>query len=84
MPLAFVLAKQSDCGGCSSGWHERDADRIGGHERSWPLRRLRARETDRRRDWVEKTTTDLARRFDTIRVEDLKVRAHDPLGARHP
>jgi putative transposase len=36
---------------------------------------LRARETDRRRDWVEKTTTDLARRFDTIRVEDLKVRA---------
>jgi putative transposase len=37
--------------------------------------RLRARETDRRRDWVEKTTTDVARRFDTIRVEDLKVRA---------
>ena len=27
------------------------------------------------RDWVEKTSTDLARRFDTIRVEDLKVRA---------
>ena len=37
--------------------------------------RLRARDTDRRRDWVEKTTTDLARRFDTIRVEDLNVRA---------
>jgi putative transposase len=37
--------------------------------------RLRARETDRRRDWVEKTSTDLARRFDTIRVEDLKIRA---------
>jgi putative transposase len=36
---------------------------------------LRARETDRRRDWVEETTTDVARRFDTIRVEDLKVRA---------
>jgi putative transposase len=36
---------------------------------------LRARETDRRRDWVEKTTTDVARRFDTIRVEDLNVRA---------
>ena len=36
---------------------------------------VRARETDRRRDWVEKTTTDLARRFDTVRVEDLKVRA---------
>jgi putative transposase len=39
------------------------------------LARLRARETDRRRDWVEKTSTDVARRFDTIRVEDLKVRA---------
>jgi putative transposase len=39
------------------------------------IARLRARETDRRRDWVEKTSTDVARRFDTIRVEDLKVRA---------
>ncbi len=39
------------------------------------IARLRARETDRRRDWVEKTTTDVARRFDTIRVEDLDVRA---------
>ena len=39
------------------------------------MARLRARETDRRRDWVEKTTTDMARRFDTIRGEDLNVRA---------
>ena len=39
------------------------------------IARLKAREADRRRDWVEKTTTDLARRFDTTRVEDLKVRA---------
>jgi putative transposase len=39
------------------------------------IARVRARETDRRRDWVEKTTTELARGFDTIRVEDLKVRA---------
>jgi putative transposase len=39
------------------------------------IARLRARETDRRRDWVEKTSTDLARRFDTIRLEDLNVRA---------
>jgi putative transposase len=39
------------------------------------IARLRARETDLRRDWVEKATTDLARRFDTIRVEDLDVRA---------
>jgi putative transposase len=39
------------------------------------IARLKAREADRRRDWVEKTTTDLARRFDTIRVEDLDVKA---------
>jgi putative transposase len=52
--------------------------RRGSHRRARTKRaiaRLRARETDRRRDWVEKTTTDLARRFDTICVEDLKVRA---------
>ena len=39
------------------------------------IAKLKAREADRRRDWVEKTTTDLARRFDTIRVEALDVRA---------
>ena len=36
--------------------------------------RLKARETDRRKDWVEKTSTSLARRFDVIRVENLNVR----------
>jgi putative transposase len=36
---------------------------------------LRAREADRRRDWIEKLSTDLARRFDLICVEDLDVRA---------
>jgi putative transposase len=35
--------------------------------------RLKAREADARKDWAEKTSTDLARRFDLIRVEDLKV-----------
>jgi putative transposase len=37
------------------------------------IARLRARETDRRKDWVEKVSTDIARRFDVIRVEDLKI-----------
>jgi putative transposase len=36
--------------------------------------RLKAREADRRKDWAEKTSTDLARRFDVIRVEDLNVK----------
>ncbi|MGO8938054.1 MAG: RNA-guided endonuclease InsQ/TnpB family protein, partial [Mycobacterium sp.] len=39
------------------------------------IAKLRAREAERRRDCVEKTTTDLARRFDMIRIEDLKVSA---------
>jgi putative transposase len=39
------------------------------------IARIKAREANRRRDWVEKTTTDIARRFDTIRVEALDVRA---------
>ena len=39
------------------------------------IAKLRAREADRRKDWVEKATTDIARRFDTIRIEALDVRA---------
>ena len=37
------------------------------------IAKLKARETDRRKDWVEKTSTDLARGFDVIAVEDLKI-----------
>ena len=37
------------------------------------IARLRASETDRRKDWAEKTSTGIARRFDVIRVEDLKI-----------
>ena len=38
------------------------------------IARLRARETDRRKDWAEKASTDIARRFDMIRAEDLRIR----------
>ena len=37
------------------------------------MARLRARETDRRKDWAEKISTGIARRFDVIRVEDLQI-----------
>jgi transposase len=37
------------------------------------IARLKAREADRRKDWCEKLSTDLARRFDVIRIEDLKI-----------
>src|SRR6266702_2070883 len=38
------------------------------------IARLHARETDRRKDWAEKASTDIARRFDVIRIEDLRIR----------
>lgn len=38
------------------------------------IARLKAREVDRRKEWVEKTSTDLARRHDVIRVEALDIR----------
>jgi transposase len=38
------------------------------------IARLRARERDRRKDWAEKESTDIARRFDLIKVEDLRVK----------
>jgi putative transposase len=37
------------------------------------IARMKARESDRRKDWVEKTSTTLARRYDLIAVEDLKI-----------
>jgi putative transposase len=38
------------------------------------LARLRARQIDRQKDWAEKVSTDLARRFDIVRVENLNIR----------
>ena len=37
------------------------------------IAKLRAREADARKDWAEKASTDLARRFDVIRIEDLRI-----------
>jgi transposase len=37
------------------------------------IARLRAREIDRRKDWAEKASTDIARRFDVILVENLRI-----------
>jgi transposase len=37
--------------------------------------RMCAREAARRRDWVEKVSTDIARRFDVIRIEDLDIKS---------
>jgi putative transposase len=38
------------------------------------IARLSAREVDRRKDWIEKTTTALVRDYDLICIEDLKVK----------
>jgi putative transposase len=59
-------------------WLERKLARArrGSHRRGrvrLALARLKARETDRRKDWAEKASTGIARRFDLIRVEDLQI-----------
>jgi putative transposase len=36
--------------------------------------RLCAKQSDMRKDWCEKTSTNLARRFDTLYIEDLQIR----------
>jgi putative transposase len=38
------------------------------------LAQLKERETNRRKDWAEKASTDIARRFDLIKVEDLHIK----------
>jgi len=38
------------------------------------IAKLSAREADRRKDWIEKTTTTLVRDYDLIAIEDLKVK----------
>jgi transposase len=36
---------------------------------------VKALDGDRRKDWAQKTSTDLARRFDVIRLENLNIKA---------
>ncbi|MFY9916776.1 MAG: transposase [Mycobacterium sp.] len=60
-----VLQKQ--LARCSRGSNRREKTKLA-------VAKLKARETDRRKDWVEKTTTGVARRFEVIRVEALDVR----------
>jgi transposase len=38
------------------------------------IARLKAHDADARKDWCEKISTSIARRFDVIRVEDLRIR----------
>ena len=38
------------------------------------IAKLSAKESDRRKDWIEKTTTELVRNYDLIALEDLKVK----------
>jgi transposase len=39
----------------------------------WQLARAHARNADCRKDWAEKTSTIIARRYDLIRIEDLNI-----------
>ncbi|MEX6431254.1 transposase, partial [Ferrimicrobium acidiphilum] len=49
----------------------------GSNRRNQPklaIAKLSAKESDRRKDWIEKTTTELVRNYDLIVLEDLKVK----------
>ena len=65
-------ADQAAAAAAHAGPRERGSNRRGRVKHA--IARLRARETDRRKDWAEKASTDIARRFDVIRVEDLQIR----------
>jgi putative transposase len=65
--LKRVKALQRRVARCHRGSNRRDKIRRA-------IAKLKARERDRRKDWIEKTTTDVAGRFDLIRVEALDVR----------
>jgi len=39
------------------------------------LAKAHVRDADRRKDWAEKASTDIARRFDLIRIEDLRIKS---------
>jgi IS605 OrfB family transposase len=45
--------------------------RVKGRQR---LARAQARNADARKDWAEKASTEIARRYDLIRIEDLKIK----------
>lgn len=64
--VARLLRLQRKLARARRGSNRRDKAKV-------TIAKLRAREADRRKDWVEKVSTDVARRFDVIRVEDLKI-----------
>lgn len=64
--LALVKAAAQALARCKRGSNRRRKAKA-------RLARAHARNTDRRRDFIEKTSTDLARRADLVRVEDLRI-----------
>lgn len=66
VPLPIKLAARS-LSRCKRGSNRRKQAKV-------RLARLHVRNADRRKDWAEKASTGIARRYDTIRIEDLKVR----------
>ena len=74
VPGLTARERKSACGAWSASSPAPSAARTAAARVRLAIARLRARETDRRKDWAEKASTDIARRFDLIRVEDLQIR----------
>jgi len=65
-PLSTVRL-QRGLARCQRGSNRRDQARQ-------RLAKIRARDADRRKDWAEKASTTIARSYDLIRIEDLKIK----------
>jgi putative transposase len=63
---ARLVGRGGRVAGAGRGSRRRDRVRLA-------IARLKARERDRRKDWAEKASTALTRRFDLICVEDLRI-----------
>lgn len=69
LKLERRLARQNTAARRTKTWHSKR--RVQSLDQ---LATLRQKLNDRRADWVEKTTTDLARTYDLVAVEDLRIK----------
>ena len=69
----LTARERGGCGGWSASSPAPGAARTAARGSGSPSPGSRPAQSDRRKDWAEKTSTDIAGRFDVIRVEDLKI-----------
>jgi len=79
LALSTGETRKAPSSSCRIAWRQRALSRAkpGSNRRQQAKLRLAkayVQDTARRKDWAEKASTDIARRFDLIRIEDLNIR----------